>query len=196
MSRPNRPLRIAAATALTAAITLIVAACDTTTGTNAAVGASPSPTAAVGGPAPTGTFTTVGGKPVDVASFRGKPTVLWFVAAGCSSCTASIPAVADHLSQLHAEGVQVAVIDLYGDLGSGPAGATALAKLGTGLVGNRFAEPGWTWGTSSKALSYSYDHTGEPDIYYVIDRNGTITYRNSVPVSTMDQLLAHTHAVA
>jgi hypothetical protein len=33
-------------------------------------------------------------------------------------------------------------------------------------------------------------------VYYVLDRTGKITYKNTVPVSTMDQLLAHAHAAA
>jgi len=133
---------------------------------------------------------------VDVASLRGKPTVLWFIAAGCSSCTASIPALADHLAELKADGVQVKVIDLYDDLGQGPKAAAALNKLGRGLAGKRFDDPTWQWGLSSKELSFRYDQLGSPDIYYVLDRTGKIIYQNGVPISTMDQLLASAHAAA
>jgi len=197
-SHPHRPRRALAAGVLAAATLLLATACGTSTA--AAPGAapvsgaagSPAPAAAaVGAPAPGGTFTTLDGTTLDVASLRGKPTVLWFVAAGCSSCIASIPAVADHLQQLHNAGVQVEVIDLYGDLGSGTQGAQDLRTLGTSLVGARLTDPGWTWGTSSKDLSFSYDASGQPDVYYVLDRTGTITYTDGVPVSTMDQLLSH-----
>lgn len=195
---PHRPRRAVAASVLTAATLLLASACGSSTaatpGAAPASGAAGGPApaaAAVGAPAPGGTFTTLDGTTLDVASLRGKPTVLWFVAAGCSSCTASIPAVADHLQQLHNAGVQVAVIDLYGDLGSGTQGAQDLRNLGTSLVGARLTDPGWTWGTSSKDLSFSYDASGQPDVYYVLDRTGTITYTDGVPVSTMDQLLSH-----
>ncbi len=197
-SHPHRPRRAVAASVLTAATLLLASACGSSTaatpGAAPASGAAGGPApaaAAVGAPAPGGTFTTLDGTTLDVASLRGKPTVLWFVAAGCSSCTASIPAVADHLQQLHNAGVQVAVIDLYGDLGSGTQGAQDLRTLGTSLVGARLTDPGWTWGTSSKDLSFSYDASGQPDVYYVLDRTGTITYTDGVPVSTMDQLLSH-----
>jgi len=194
---PHRPRRAVAASVLTAATLLRASACG---GSTAAPGAAPASgaaggpapaAAAVGAPAPGGTFTNLDGTTLDVASLRGKPTVLWFVAAGCSSCTASIPAVADHLQQLRNAGVQVEVIDLYGDLGSGTQGAQDLRNLGTSLVGARLTDPGWTWGTSSKDLSFSYDASGQPDVYYVLDRTGTITYTDGVPVSTMDQLLSH-----
>lgn len=188
--------RTAAAAALATATVLGLAACGNTGAAPVAAGSVSPATATVGGAAPPGSFTTVDGTTVDVASLRGTPTLLWFIAAGCSSCTASIPAVADHLAQLHADGVKVDVIDLYGDLGSGPKGAAALRKLGTGLAGSRFTDPTWTWGTSSENLSYRYDSNGAPDVYYLLDRDGKITYRNGVPISTMSQLLAHARAAA
>ena len=152
--------------------------------------------AKVGAASPAGKYADLAGRTVDVASLRGKPTVLWFIAAGCSSCTASIPALADHLAELKADGVQVKVIDLYGDLGQGPKAAASLTKLGRGLAGKRFDDPTWQWGISSKELSFRYDQYGEPDVYYVLDRAGKVTYKNGVPISTMDELLSNAHAAA
>lgn len=200
MTRPRT-----AALALTTAGLLATAACGTQTAQTARTGAAgPAGTgvptdaavATVGAPSPGGTFTGLDGHSADVASLRGKPTVLWFIAAGCSSCTASIPALADHLGELKADGVQVKVLDLSGDLGQGPTAAAALTKLGRGLAGQRFDDPTWTWGISSQELSFRYDQFGEPDVYYVLDRSGKITYQNGVPVSTMRQLLASAHAAA
>ena len=123
-----------AALAVTAAALLATAACGNQTSrsaTPAAGGAASATTAEsastqpakVGAPSPAGAYTNLAGQAVDVASLRGKPTVLWFIAAGCSSCTASIPALADHLAELKADGVQVKVIDLYdGRPGSRPEG--------------------------------------------------------------------------
>jgi len=196
-----------AALAVTAAALLATAACGNQTSRSAtpAAGDAASGTMAesastqpakVGAPSPAGAYTNLDSQAVDVASLRGKPTVLWFIAAGCSSCTASIPALADHLAELKADGVQVKVIDLYDDLGQGPKAAAALSKLGRGLAGARFDDPTWQWGISSKDLSFRYDQFGEPDIYYVLDRTGKITYQNGVPISTMDQLLASAHAAA
>jgi hypothetical protein len=142
--------------ALAVAALLATAACgNQSSRTAAAVGssgtvgesASTAP-AKVGGPSPAGTYTGIDGQVVDVASLRGKPTVLWFIAAGCSSCTASIPALAGHLAELKADGVQVKVIDLYDDLGQGPKAAASLTKLGRTLAGKRFDDPTWQWGIS------------------------------------------------
>ncbi len=191
--------------AVTAAALLATAACGTqangtATTVTGAVGATgdsvSSAPAKVGSTAPGGTYTTLDGQSVDVASLRGKPTVLWFIAANCSSCTVSITALADHLAELKADGVQVKVIDLYGDLGQGPKAAAALTELGRQFAGKRFQDPTWQWGISSPELSFRYDPRGQPDIYYIVDRTGKITHRNGVPVSTMGDLLANAHAAA
>jgi len=193
----STPAPAAAAPAAAAQTTTVNTAGPDTTPAPAATSVAAAPVSAkVGATGPAGTFTSINGKEIDVASYRGTPTLLWFIAAGCSSCTASIPAVAQHLHQLRSEGIQVAVIDLYGDLGSGAQGSAALRQLGTDLTGNQLTDPGWTWGISSQALSLRYDHTGEPDVYYLLDRTGKIVYQDGVPVSTMDQLLAAAKAAA
>ena len=203
MPRSTATLRTAGRLAAASIGLATLAACGGDTGVTAATApTSPqgsvaaSDVATVGAAAPAGTFSTVDGATVDVASYRGKPTVLWFIATDCSSCTASIPTVADHLNTFRADGVNVAVIDLYGDLGQGPAAARALAQVGHKLAGPRLTDPTWMWGISSRDLSFRYDPYGAPDVYYVIDRAGRITYRNSVPVSTMSDLLAQAKAAA
>ena len=201
----SRPRTIALA--VTAASLLATAACgnQTSSGAPVAPGNAANGTAAeavstqpakVGAPAPAGEYADLAGQKVDVSSLRGKPTILWFIAAGCSSCTASIPALADHLAELKADGVQVKVIDLYDDLGQGPKAAASLTRLGRGLAGKRFDDPTWQWGISSKELSFRYDQYGEPDVYYILDQTGKVTYQNGVPISTMDELLSNAHAAA
>ncbi len=43
---------------------------------------------------------------------------------------------------------------------------------------------------ASEALREAYDPSGTPDIYALIGPDGRIRYQNSVPVSTLPQLLA------
>jgi hypothetical protein len=206
MPRPARPIGRLVPLAANASAVLVLAACGTAAGSRPAPVSKPAPpagatgsssaVAAVGKPAPAGGFATLAGTNIDVTSFLGKPMLVWFIATECSSCTASIPALADHLKDLKADGGQAAVIDLYGDLGRGSKAGGQLTKLGRKLAGKRFSEPAWTWGISSRALSFRYDQYGAPDIYYIVDRTWKITYRNGVPVSTMTQLLEHAHAAA
>lgn len=140
--------------------------------------------------APNGTFTTPTGATTTLASFRGAPVMVWFVAGGCASCAASIPAVAAHLGQISGDGVQVVTLGLYGDFPNGKAGVDQLVSFGQAAAGSTVLRPGWTWGMASEALSMAYDPSGTPDTYALIGPGGHIRYRNSIPDSTMPQLLA------
>jgi hypothetical protein len=146
--------------------------------------------------APDGTFTTPSGATATIASLRGRPTMVWFVAGGCASCAVSIPAVASHLDQLTAAGLRVLTLGLYGDFSAGKKGAGQLLSFGrAATLGQNVERPGWEWGMASKSLSLAYDPSGVPDLYVLIGPTGHIRYRNSVPVSTMGQLLAEARRI-
>ncbi|MGC8472702.1 MAG: TlpA family protein disulfide reductase [Acidimicrobiales bacterium] len=148
-------------------------------------------TSTVGTPAPNGTYTTPSGTTATIASLRGKPTMVWFVAGGCASCAASIPAVAAHFHQLRAAGLRVLTLGLYGDFAVGNKGVAQLLSFGRhAAVNQSITRPGWQWGMASEALSLAYDPSGIPDLYVLIGPTGHIEYRNSVPDSTMGALVA------
>ena len=153
--------------------------------------------------APNGTYTTPSGTTATIASLRGTPTMVWFVAGGCASCAASIPAVASHLAQLTGAGLRVLTLGLYGDFSSGKTGVAQLLSFGRAAAGTSIDRPGWEWGMASKSLSLAYDPSGTPDLYVLVGPTGRIRYRDSVPVSTMGKLLAaakrldtHAHTTA
>jgi thiol-disulfide isomerase/thioredoxin len=142
---------------------------------------------AVGETAPAGTFTTLSGHVLDVASLRGHPTLLWFVSTWCSSCQAGTVAMAHALPTLEADGVRVDEIELYEDLGqSGP----SMRQFARALAGPELSSPAWTFGVSSASLTRVYDPRAYLDIYYLLDANGRIVYVNGSPAATMSQLLA------
>lgn len=116
--------------------------------------------------------------------------MVWFVAGGCASCAASIPAVAQHFSQLHNDGITIVTLGLAGDFPAGATGAGQVLAFGKAAANGSVQRPGWLWGMASKALSLAYDPTGQPDVYAVIGKGGHIHYTNSIPDSTMPQLLA------
>jgi thiol-disulfide isomerase/thioredoxin len=148
---------------------------------------SPAAAPAAGHVAPPGTFTTLAGHVVNVASLRGQPTLVWFVSTWCSSCQAGTQAMAHDLAELHADGVRVEEVELYRDLGqSGP----SLAAFAKALAGPQYGNPAWTFGVSSAALTRTYDPQSYLDIYYLLDADGRVAYVNSSPGSTMAQLLA------
>lgn len=136
------------------------------------------------------TVAALHGKDMTVAALRDKPTLLWFLVTGCSSCVASAPAIAKNLLRIEADGVHVVALDLYGDLPPTPQGWGQLAAWAANNAGPAWSSSDWTWGMASKALSLAYDPGGTPDLYVVIGPGGHLRYQNSVPVSTMGQLLA------
>ncbi|MHB1486594.1 MAG: TlpA family protein disulfide reductase [Acidimicrobiales bacterium] len=150
------------------------------------------PTAAAAAPtaghvAPAGTFTTLAGDTVNVASLRGRPTLVWFVATWCSSCQAGTQAMAQNLAKLRADGIRVDEVELYANLGqSGP----SMGQFGKALAGAAFGDPDWVFGMSSASLTRTYDPKSYLDIYYLLNAEGQITYVNSSPGSTMVELLA------
>jgi cytochrome oxidase Cu insertion factor (SCO1/SenC/PrrC family) len=162
-------------------------------GWGGAAGGSASPATAgqvaVGAPAPDGAFTTLEGRQMSVADLRGQPTLLWFVTTWCSSCQAGTQVIGQHLDQLRAHGVRVVELMLDGDLGQpGP----SMGQFKTQLAGTATSGGDWTFGTASQQLTRSYDPDAYLDIYYLLDRNGTVRYANGSPASTLSDLLAQT----
>lgn len=178
------------------AVILLVAVVGTVLGLHLRAGPSSTaatPTAAVGHPAPGGQFTTVSGQPVDVASLRGHPTLLWFVATWCSSCQTGVKAVAANIDRFAAAGTRVVTLELADNLGqSGP----SIDQFGRQLAGPAYRNPNWQFGTASQALTRSYDPKAYLDIYYLLDRDGNVVYVNGSPGSTMPNLLAEVAKLA
>ncbi len=144
----------------------------------------------IGTSAPSGTLITTGGRTVSVASLRGKPTMLWFLVAGCASCVSSVPAVEKQIKTLQSDGIRIVSVDLYGDLPQTGEGRAEFSQFMGAVAKNTTSNPEWTWGLASKGLSHTYDPQGIPDLYYLIGPHGHIRYHNTVPLSTMPQLLA------
>jgi thiol-disulfide isomerase/thioredoxin len=155
---------------------------------------SSNPPPAEGAVAPGGTFTTLAGKTVSLSSFRGHPTLLWFMTTWCSSCEAGTEAMAkDILPKLAADGVKVVQVENYQDLGqSGP----SLGNFAKTLAGPEFHNPDWIFGMASSSLTRRYNPQAYLDIYYLINAKGRIVYVNSSPASTMSQLLSAAKGLA
>ena len=148
---------------------------------------------AVGLTAPNGTFTTTAGAQRSVSSLGGKPTLLWFVATWCSSCQAGTQTMAQNIARLRDDGVQVVEIELYRDMGQSGGSLISFARqFGRAQSSNL----GWTFATSSLALTRAYDPGSYLDIYYLLDAHQHIVYVNGSPSSTMASLLSVASKVA
>lgn len=141
--------------------------------------------------ATTATYTLLDGRAVGLAALRGRPALLWFVAPGCSSCEASIPVMASHLSAFAASRTRVLALGIYGALPAGQAGLSQLASFGSATAGPAFSSPAWTWALASLRLTTAYDPDGIPDEYFLLDPAGQVVYTGATPVSTIGVLLGH-----
>lgn len=154
-------------------------------------GPAPAAPSAAAAPVPGGAFTMLDGKHATLTGLRGRPVLVWFVAAGCASCAASIPVVGQHLAAFTSARTRILVLGIYGAFGQGANGTAQLASFGKAAAGKTFGSPAWTWGLASEQLTAAFDPSGTPDAYVLLDAAGHAVYRNSVPVSTMSALLAH-----
>lgn len=156
-------------------------------------GAPPAGLPAVGRPAPAGSFQSTTGRTVSLASLRGHPTLVWFVATWCSSCQAGTQTLAANLARLRADGVQVVELELYQDLGQP---GQPIAAFGRQYGGTAAGGPSWLLGTATRATSLAYDPQAYLDIYYLIGPHGRVRYINGSPTATMPALLAHAASIS
>ena len=141
--------------------------------------------------ATTGTYTLLDGRAVSLAALRGRPALVWFVAPGCSSCQASIPVMASHLSAFVVAKTRVLVLGIYGALPAGQAGLSQFASFGSATAGPDFSSLAWTWALASLRLTTAYDPAGVPDEYFLLDSAGRVVYTGATVVSTIGVLLGH-----
>jgi thiol-disulfide isomerase/thioredoxin len=140
----------------------------------------------VGKIAPTGVYSTVQGKLTRLASLRGTPTLVWFVATWCSSCQAGTQTIAQNITRLSSRHVRVVELELAGDLGQpGP----TIVSFGQQFAGHEYSNPDWIWGVASSQMTQTYDPHAYLDIYYLLNAQGKIVYVNGSPSSTMGSLL-------
>jgi cytochrome oxidase Cu insertion factor (SCO1/SenC/PrrC family) len=164
-----------------------------TSNVSQARGESNQTTPTVGSVAPDGTFVTMSGQEMSVASLRGHATLLWFVSTWCSSCQAGTQAMASEIGTFRRAGVHVVELELYNDLGQpGPDVASFARTYG----GNAIADPDWTFGDASRRLSQTYDAQSYLDIYYLLNAEGRIVYINGSPAASMPQLLSQVRQLA
>jgi hypothetical protein len=192
---PRRLARRAVALAVALALGSSAAACGSSALTASSSAAPAAKPGAAPAGAPSATLTMLDGTTTTLSAFRGAPTLVWFIAAGCASCAASIPAVAQHLGAFATARTRILVLGLYGAFGDGAQARSELTQFGQVAAGAALSDPTWTWGLASAALTTAYDPEGVPDDYFLLDATGKTVYHNSVPVSTMGALLAHLSAL-
>jgi peroxiredoxin len=130
--------------------------------------------------APDFQLTTLEGPPFRLSDQKGKPVILYFMAAWCSSCVPE----AQSLDQLHRHyadrGLQVVAIDV--DTSDGPAD---LAQLRRAIPEARYL---WALDTGGEVtLAYQ---VRELDTKVLIDQAGRVVYHGTLPTNYGALLLA------
>jgi cytochrome oxidase Cu insertion factor (SCO1/SenC/PrrC family) len=136
---------------------------------------------AVGRPAPEGTFTTTDGQTRTIASLRGRPTLLWFIATWCPTCETAAQDIAAEIDTLRERGMRVVTLKLYQNLGQPGPSITEFAQQHAGSARDA---PNWIWGDAPEELTLTYDARGYPDIYFLLDAQGRIQEINAAPSAT------------
>ncbi len=138
----------------------------------------------VGKPAPAMQFRTIDGKTISPAALRGHRYVLWIMATWCPSCTTGAAIVAQHMVELRARHVLILQMEAAGNLGyPGP----SLASI-QNSIGPAGRSPNWYWGELTQAQSLMLDPSSTPDIYYLVNKRGTVIEQGSAPGAHWDQI--------
>ncbi|MBX5468181.1 MAG: hypothetical protein K6U14_11925 [Firmicutes bacterium] len=143
----------------------------------AGCGAGPAASAPAAPPAPRVTLTALSGQALTVPD--GKPTILYFISAQCSSCVAGLHELAALGTQLP-HSVQWVSVDVTPQYDSPPTVTTMMAETGAQ----------WPAAYATNALLEAY-HVTELDQLAVIGANGRLLYDGGRPSAATLRGLIH-----
>lgn len=151
---------------------------------NTFLGSSSGSKAQTGAPAPQATFTTLSGDTKQLSDYQGQKVMLWLFATWCPSCKQGAQALQDNNDQLG--DMQIIGVKTAGNAGyDGPSVQEFVQSFAPSLLD---AET-WTWGTASQRTTETYNPQDRPDVYYLIDRDGTIQAQDTAPAATIGRIL-------
>jgi thiol-disulfide isomerase/thioredoxin len=148
-------------------------------------GSSASPgEARTGASAPKGTFTTLSGDTGQVSEFQRQKRMVWLFATWCPSCKQGARALQNNMDQLGE--MQIIGVKTAGNAGyEGPSVREFVQSFAPSLLD----ADSWTWGTASQAMTNTYNPQNQPDIYYLVDQDGTIQTQSTAPAATIDRIV-------
>jgi len=131
--------------------------------------------------APDFKLTTIDGKQVSLGSFKGKPLILWFMAAWCPSCVGQAGAIKQATTEYGTK-LNVLVIDLWAAQNIGDSAQGLNAESGNDLQAfiAKNGNPQWNAALDTDRVTIKYGIT-QVDSTVVVDGNGNIVFRNLGP---------------
>ena len=145
----------------------------------------------VGDHVPVFSYHQLNGRILRNVELRGHPYVLWLVASWCSSCQAGSAVVGEHIDMLKKHGVRVVELRLSKDLGAAGLGLQTFQRA----VGPKAFSSNWYWGEASQAQTLALDPRGYADLYYLVDRRGTIVAIDGNPSASWDTIQKFSESV-
>src|SRR5712691_4442277 len=124
---------------------------------------------------------TVDGKQISLESFKGKPLVLWFMAAWCPSCVGQAAAI-KQVSSEYGNKINVLVIDLWApqNIGQSSQGLSAETDNDLQAFVAKNGSPQWNAALDTGRVTIKYGIT-QVDSTVVVDGNGNIVFKNLGP---------------
>lgn len=133
------------------------------------------------------TYFYVNSKKIELKDFEGKKVMLWLFSTWCPSCISGFDALAERQSELKKNKLTIIVLRNYKNGGyPGPTVTEFAKKYGENLLN----EDNWVFGEASEDLENKYNSKKYPDIYFLINKKGTITNINGAPAATLDDILS------
>jgi thiol-disulfide isomerase/thioredoxin len=155
--------------------------------TDSGPSASPSPSGEVGTQigmtAPNATFTTLSGETKQLSDYRGQKVMFWLFATWCPSCKQGARALQANNDKL--QDMEIVAVKTAGNAGyAGPSVHSFVESFAPSLL----TKSNWVWGELSQQSTRTFNPRNRPDIYYLIDENGTIQAKTGAPAATMNQI--------
>ncbi len=133
------------------------------------------------GKAPEFKLTTLSGQVVSLKDFRGKPTILWFMAAWCPSCVSQAETLKT-IKERFGDDVVIIAIDLWVRqvIGEEQGGIPAEDVEDLIRFKERYGSDNWIWALDTDGVTIKYGITAV-DSTVVISPDGRIVYKHMGP---------------
>ena len=139
--------------------------------------------------APRATFTTIDGEKKQLADYRGQKVMFWVFATWCPSCKKGAQALQANNDTL--EDVTIIALKTDGNAGyDGPSISEFAQQYAPALLD----ADNWVWGTLSKESTQVWNPQNRPDVYWLIDKTGTIQAKTAAPAATMNRIVQFAQA--
>lgn len=141
-----------------------------------------------GGPSPgttatEATFTTVDGETKRLSDYRGQKMMFWVFATWCPSCKEGAQALQANNDKL--QDMTVIALKTYGNAGyDGPSISDFARQYAPDLVD----ADNWVWGDLSEQSTRVWNPQDRPDVFWLIDKEGTIQAKTAAPAATMNRI--------